>query len=156
FLVRLPRSAPSPTNSDPTPMTNIDVASSDQHFEQILALQRRYHTRSLSAEAQAQEGFVFAQHSVPLLRRMAAELPQAVALVDNVFVGSCLSLPLSFRNDLPSLAPMFDQFSGGEYGGRPLSDLSFFVGGQVCVDRAYRGRRLLARLYDHVRESVHT
>jgi GNAT superfamily N-acetyltransferase len=137
-------------------MIKIDVASSDQHFEQILSLQRRYHTRSLSAEAQAQEGFVFAQHSVPLLRRMAAELPQAVALVGNLVVGYCLSLALSLRNELPSLVPMFDQFSRCAYRGRPLSDLRFFVGGQVCVDRAYRGRGLLARLYDHVRESVHT
>src|SRR5262245_47837307 len=137
-------------------MTKIDVASSDQHFQQILALQERYHTRYLSAEAQAQEGFVFAQHSVSLLRRMAAELPQAVALVDTLVVGYCLSLPLSLCNELPSLAPMFDQFSRCIYRGHPLYDLSFFVGVQVCVDRAHRGRVLLARLYDHVRESVHT
>jgi L-amino acid N-acyltransferase YncA len=51
---------------------------------------------------------------------------------------------------------MFDQFSRCVYRGRPLSDLRFFVGGQVCVDRAHRGRRLLARLYDRVRESLHT
>jgi GNAT superfamily N-acetyltransferase len=132
-------------------MTKIDIASSDQHFEQILTLQRRYHTRHLSLEAQAQEGFVFAQHSVSLLRRMAAELPQAVALVDNSVVGYCLSL----GNELPSLKPMFDQFRRCLYRGRPLSELRFFVGGQVCVDRAHRGHGLLARLYDHVRKSVH-
>lgn len=146
----------SPAITVPTPMTKIDLASSNLHFEQILELQQRYHTASLSPEIQAQEGFVFAQHSVSLLRRMAAELPQAIALVDNLVVGYCLSLPLSLRKELPGLAPMFDQFSHCIYRDRPLAALRFFVGGQVCVDRAHRGRRLLARLYDHIRESVHT
>ena len=53
--------------------------------------------------------------------------------------------------ELPSLAPMFEQFARCVYRGRPLTEVPFFVGGQVCVDRAYRGRGLIGRLYDHVR-----
>ena len=45
---------------------------------------------------------------------------------------------------------MFDQFGRCQYRGRPLSEVRFFVGGQVCVDRQYRGRGLLARLYEHI------
>lgn len=134
-----------------TPVIRLDVASSGRHFEQILDLQRRYHASALAPDAQEREGFVFAEHSVPLLRRMAAELPQAIAVANDVVVGYCLSLPLLFRSDLPSLAPMFDQFNRCAYHGRPLSSFRFFVGGQVCVDRAYRGRGLLARLYEQVR-----
>jgi GNAT superfamily N-acetyltransferase len=128
----------------------LDIASSDHHFEQILDLQRRYHAQTLTPAVQAQEGFVFAQHSVPLLRRMAETLPQAIALADDAVVGYCLALPLSLRSEVATLAPMFDQFSRCTYGGRPLSEVRFFVGGQVCVDRNHRGRGLLARLYEHV------
>jgi hypothetical protein len=135
-------------------MITLSVASSDQHFQQILDLQRRYHAHSLSPEVQAEEGFVFAQHSIPLLRRMAAELPQAIALANDVVVGYCLSLPLSLRAEVPILAPMFDHFRRCTFRGHPLSAIRFFVGGQVCVDRAYRGRGLLARLYDHIRVSA--
>lgn len=136
-------------------MINIDVASSPQHFEQILDIQQRYHANALSREAQEREGFVFVEHSVPLLRRMSAELPQAIALErDDVVVGYCLSLSLTLRSEVPSLGPMFDQFSRCAYHGRPLSSLNFFVGGQVCVDRAYRGRGLLARLYEQLRLSA--
>ena len=134
-------------------MITLDVASSDQRFEQILDLQRRYHAQSLSPEVQAQEGFVFVQHSLPLLRRMAAELPQAIAIANDGVVGYCLSLSLSLRAEVPALSPMFDHFSRCRFRGRPLSAIRFFVGGQVCVDRAYRGRGLLARLYEHVRVS---
>lgn len=136
-------------------MISVGVASSTQHFEQILDLQRRYHASVLSSDTQEREGFVFAQHSVPLLRRMADELPQAIAVSDgNVMAGYCLALSLSLRDELPSLAPMFDQFSRCTYHGRPLPDFRFFVGGQVCVDRAYRGRGLLARLYEQLRQSA--
>lgn len=136
-------------------MITIDVASSARHLEQILDLQRRYHASALSREAQEREGFVFVEHSVPLLRRMSTELPQAIAVAcDDDVVGYCLSLSLALRGELPSLAPMFDQFGRCAYRGRPLSSLRFFVGGQVCVDRAYRGRGLLARLYEQVRQSA--
>jgi GNAT superfamily N-acetyltransferase len=138
-------------------MITLGVASSERHFEQILDLQRRYHASALSPDAQEREGFVYAEHSAPLLRRMSLELPQAIAVADNdVVVGYCLSLSLSLQQEVPSLAPMFDQFGRCAYRGRPLSSFRFFVGGQVCVDRAYRGRGLLARLYEQVRRSTPT
>lgn len=132
-------------------MIRIDNASSVNHFEQILNLQRRYHVSRLSPEVQEREGFVFAEHSLPLLERMAAELPQAIALSDDVVVGYCLSLPMLLHAELPSLAPMLKQLEHCKYHDRPLTSFRFFEGGQVCVDRAYRGRGLLARLYDQVR-----
>jgi GNAT superfamily N-acetyltransferase len=135
-------------------MIKLDIAATDQHFEQILDLQRRNHILALPPEVQDREGFVFAQHSVPTLRRMAAELPQAIALDGDAVVGYCLSLAVSLRATLPVLAPMFDHFDQCAYRGRPLSSHKFFVGGQVCVDRAYRGRGLLARLYEQVRRSA--
>src|SRR5262245_2008047 len=113
----------------------ITVASSDRHLEEILALQKRFHARAVSAETQASEGFVFAEHTLPLLRRMAEQSPQAIALHDGHVAAYCLSLPHSLRSEIPSLAPMFEQFERCAYRGRPLSDYRFFVGGQVCVDR---------------------
>ncbi|HEX7325254.1 MAG TPA: hypothetical protein VF292_07860 [Rhodanobacteraceae bacterium] len=135
-------------------MVCIDTASTTCHFEQILNLQRRYHVSVLQPAVQAREGFVFAQHSIPLLRRMAAELPQAIALDRGLVVGYCLAMPCSLRNEVPNLVPMFEQFGRCAYHGRPLSSQAFFVGGQVCVDRPYRGRGLLARLYEHVRSAA--
>src|SRR5262245_35288720 len=120
-------------------MITITVASCDQHLEEILALQRRYHARAISEEEQSREGFVFAEHTLPLLRRMAEQSPQAIALSDGHVVGYCLSLPSTLRWELPTLAPMFEEFGRCVYGGKPLSEHRFVVGGQVCVDRAFRG-----------------
>lgn len=135
-------------------MLTLGLASTELHFRQVLDLQRRNLARALSPEEQARAGFVYLEHSAPLLRRMAAELPQAVALANDVVVGYCLALPLSLRGELPAIEPMFDQFARCSYQGRPLLERSFFVGGQVCVDRAHRGRGLMGRLYQQVQRSV--
>lgn len=132
-------------------MVTVTIASTDRHFEEILGLQRRYHARVVPAEVKASEGFVFAEHTVPLLRRMAAESPQAIALDEGRVVGYCLSLPESLKEELPSLLPMFEQFRRCVYRGKPLLSYRLIVGGQVCVDSAYRGQGLLARLYDQLR-----
>ncbi len=135
-------------------MISITIASTDQHFEEILVLQRRYHLNALSAEVQSIEGFVFVEHTLPLLRRMAAQSPQAIALSEGHVVGYCLSLSVSLQAEVPSLAPMFQHFRECVYRGKPLSAYRFVVGGQVCVDREHRGKGLLARLYDQIRLSV--
>ena len=127
-------------------MITLATASTDEHLEQILALQRRYHLKSVSAEVQSAEGFVFAEHTLGLLQRMAAQSPQAIALDRGKVVGYCLSLHASLKAEVPSLVPMFEQFGECMYRGKPLPSYRFIVGGQVCVDRDYRGQRLLSRL----------
>ncbi len=132
----------------------ITIATTDSHFDQILALQQRYIFRALSLEQQAAEGFVFAEHTAPILKQMAAELPQAIALHDEKVVGYCLSMPLSLAGEVKGLEPMFDQFARCNFRGQPLANYKIMVGGQVCVDREFRGQGLLSRLYNHVRQSL--
>jgi GNAT superfamily N-acetyltransferase len=132
----------------------LPTASTTDHLEGILALQRRNHVQAIPADVAAREGFVFVEHTLPLLERMAAASPQAIALADGRVVGYCLSLPLALQADVPTLAPMVEQFGRCSYRGRPLSQHRFVVGGQVCVDRDFRGQGLLARLYGQLRESL--
>lgn len=129
----------------------VDVASSDRQLEQIVELQRRNLRDRVAADEQATHGFVFAEHTVPLLRTMAAALPQVIATSGGVVVGYNLAMSVALRDTMPQLVPMFDEFDRTVYRGRPLSTYEFVVGGQVCVDRAFRGRGLLGRLY---RETV--
>ena len=135
-------------------MIEVTVASTDRHLADILALQRRHHFKNVPVDTQSTEGFVFAEHTLSLLQRMAEQLPQAIALSEGRVVGYCLSLPTAFRAELPSVATMFEQFDRRSYRGRPLSDWRFIVGGQVCVERDHRGQGLLARLYEQVRLSL--
>lgn len=134
--------------------TAFEVASTDQHFEQILQLQRRNLLSSVSEEQQAQQGFVFAEHTLPLLKMMAAALPQVIAVSDGRVIGYNLAMPVSMKNAMPSLVPMFAEFERCEYRGKPLSAYNFMVGGQVCVDKDFRGQGLLRQLYHETRDRL--
>jgi GNAT superfamily N-acetyltransferase len=126
------------------------IATTEAHLAGILALQRRNHVGAVPADVQDREGFVFVEHTLPLLAKMAAASPQAIALDGDRVVGYCLSLPPALQADVPILAPMFAQFERTAWRGTPLADLRYVVGGQVCVDRDHRGRGLLAALYHQV------
>jgi GNAT superfamily N-acetyltransferase len=130
------------------------IASTDEHFEQILRLQRHNLITEISEEQQTQQGFVFAVHTVELLKRMAAHLPQSIAVSDGRVVGYNLAMPLSLKTEIPSLAPMFDEFERSKYKRKPLSTYRFMVGGQVCVDKDFRGHGLLSRLYHETRNRL--
>jgi ribosomal protein S18 acetylase RimI-like enzyme len=131
-----------------------DVASTSEHFEQILQLQRQNLLSVIGKEQQAQQGFVFAEHSVPLLKRMAAELPQVIAISVANVIGYNLAMSASMRNEMPSLVPMFQEFERCKYRDRPIASYRFMVGGQVCVDKDFRGHGLLSRLYHETRDRL--
>jgi GNAT superfamily N-acetyltransferase len=135
-------------------MILLATATTDAHLEGILELQRRNHVHAVPADVQDREGFVFVEHTLPMLRRQAAASPQAIALADGRVVGYCLSLLPAMRDAVPVLAPMFEQFGRCTWRGRPLASHRYVVGGQVCVDRDFRGQGLLARLYDQLRVAL--
>ena len=86
---------------------------------------------------------------------MAEYLPQVIALNEaGQVVGYNLAMHGALRDEIPSLVPMFDIFAETYYQGRPLKQYPFFVGGQVCVDNAYRGQGLLRQLYIKTSQSV--
>jgi GNAT superfamily N-acetyltransferase len=129
------------------PSISFAVASTDEAFEQILRLQKKNIFHNLSRELQSEQGFVFAEHTLPVLKSMAARLPQIIALHDSRVVGYNLAMSYEMRNELPSLAPMFDEFDKCVYKGKQLNEYKFVIGGQVCVDKNFRGVGLMSKLY---------
>lgn len=123
------------------------TARSEEMLQQILTLQRKNLRTNLSEAKQDKEGFVYAEHSLSVLKTMAAYLPQVIALDQNRVVGYNLAMLSSMKNELPSLTPMFIEFEKSQYNGKKLADYSFMIGGQVCVDDEYRGQGLLKKLY---------
>jgi len=132
----------------------LEVATTDQHFNQILRLQKENLYSSISVEQQAQQGFVFAEHNLELLKKMAAHLPQVIAVSEEKVVGYNLAMPSSMRNELPSLIPMFNEFDQCNYSNKPLAAYNYIVGGQVCVHRDFRGLGLLRSLYHETRDKI--
>ena len=130
------------------------IASCDDHFEQILALQRQNLRQTVAAERHADSGFVFVEHSLSQLRELAAGMPQAIAQSNGRVVGYSLAMSPEMCDPVPSLTPMFEQFARLQFRGRPLLDFRFPVGGQVCGDQQWRGQGLIGRLYAETRRRL--
>lgn len=149
------QSAVMPFSACPTATElQFEVAQTETHFEQILDLQRQNLRSALSETEQTSQGFVYAEHTLPLLRQLASRLPQIVATHEGKVVAYNLAMHASMKDTLPCLSPMFAEFERCQFGGNPLLERPFIVGGQVCVAAAYRGQGLLKRLYHATRQHV--
>lgn len=130
-------------------------AAAVQHrteLEQILALQRKNLLQALSGEEMRSQGFLTVQHDLAVLEQMHALAPSIVAYQGSELVAYALTMPRECRALLPVLVPMFELFDRLEYRGKPLNDHRFYVMGQICIDKAHRGRGLVELLYHKHRE----
>ena len=129
-------------------------ASTKQDFEQILELQRQNLYTLISKEDQEKQGFVFAEHTIELLETLAIDLPQVIAIHHGKVIGYNLSMSASMKEVLPSITPMFHAFETCNFNNKPLKDFRYIVGGQVCVDKDFRGHGLLGQLYCETKRLV--
>jgi GNAT superfamily N-acetyltransferase len=136
------------------PTIELDIARTDPDFEGILRLQRANLRSAVDPSLHSERGFVFVEHSLQSLRRLAARMPQAIARDGEVIVGYTLAMAPDMADAVPSLQPMFEQFAKMRFRGRAIADWRYMVGGQVCVDADYRGQGLIGRLYRCSREHV--
>jgi GNAT superfamily N-acetyltransferase len=115
----------------------------DEHeLQQILDLQRANLARNLSAEEIAGQGFVTVEHSLEVLRRMHQIAPSIVAKEGDLLAGYALVMPVECRAFIPILEPMFERLAA-----LGMMEKRFYVMGQVCVAKAWRGKGVFDLLY---------
>lgn len=118
----------------------------EHELVQILELQRRNLPGSLDEDERAGQGFVTVEHTLDVLRRMHALAPSIVAKDGDELAGYALVMPVECRTLVPVLEPMFQRLESFER--------RFYVMGQICVAKPYRGRGVFDRLYGAHREHL--
>lgn len=122
----------------------------------ILALQQQNLARNISAAEAVAQGFVTVAHTLESLEAMHALAPSIVARAvgqpgtsstGGDVVGYALAMPVEARALVPILEPMFQKLSALSWRGRPLSSVRYYVMGQVCVAKAFRGQGVFDALY---------
>ena len=130
------------------------TVSTPQEVEQILALQAENHRDQVDPETAGTDGFTSVRHEPAVLHAMNREHPSAIALSDGVLAGYCLMMPQSFRDRVPILQPMFTLLERLQWRGEALAgNPRWFVMGQVCVARAFRGQGVFDGLYHELRRA---
>lgn len=137
-------------NEAPRPF-EVSAARGAGDLRGILALQEQNLATAINADEAAQQGFVTVSHELDALLAMHALAPSIVArAVDGGaerIVGYALAMPLETRRLVPILEPMFQKLDTLSWRAGPLSGVRYYVMGQVCVAKAYRGQGVFDALY---------
>jgi GNAT superfamily N-acetyltransferase len=115
------------------------LASRDE-LAQILELQRANLAARVSREDAAQQGFLTVAHDLTLLERMHEVAPSVIAVEGDALAGYALVMPVECRDLIPMLVPMFERLEA-------LGVARYYIMGQICVARPYRGQGVFDALY---------
>lgn len=129
----------------------ITLARKTADLNRILALQTANLPSALSEDEQAAEGFVSAQHSLATLQAMNQAAAAVIAKDGSSLAGYALAMTRDFSQDVPLLTGIFSYQDQLLYQGKTLAAHGYIVMGQVCVAPAYRGQRLVDRMYRYFR-----
>jgi len=113
----------------------------------ILTLQKRNTKAAVPIEEIEQQGFITVEHSLAQLEKMQALIPQIIAVEEQTLAGYALVMPQELKTSIPVLVPMFNLLDTLSYKGRAVKDLSYYVMGQICVAKDYRGQGVFRQLY---------
>lgn len=116
-------------------------------LEQILDLQARNLKKNLDLKEISSQGFVTVVHDIDLLSKLNEDYPHVIAKSEGKVIAYALIMLRKFEATIPVLKPMFEQINLTPYHDATLGDLNYFIMGQVCIDKAYRGQGIFANLY---------
>ncbi len=133
-------------------MIHYTQSTSKEDLEQIIQLQIENREDRISQEERQSEGFVTVVHDLPLLEEMNTPYPHTIAKDGDQLIAYVLTMLKSLENRIPILVPMFQQINATEYEGELLGDTDYFVIGQCCVKKGYRGQGIFKGLYEKMRE----
>ena len=124
------------------------VTTTDE-LQQILQLQKINHVRHIEESEMQTQGFVTMMHTLNILEQMHNLSPSVIIKDDDKVVAYALTMLRECRQLMPSLEPMFATFDKVSWNNKPLNDYRFYVMGQVCISKSYRGQGLFEQLYQY-------
>jgi hypothetical protein len=123
-----------------------------RQVEQILVLQAQNHRDEVDPATAASDGFTSVRHDPAVLHAMNQAFPSAIATSGDQLAGYAVMMPQAFRERVPILRPMFELLDRLRWRGEALAgNPRWFVMGQVCVARDFRGRGVFDGLYHQLR-----
>ena len=123
------------------------VVSSQKELEQIQELNHQNLKTNLSAEEQSQEGFVSWPYPLQLLEQMNRLAPSIIVKQGDEVVGYALVTLVEASAFHEDLKLMLANIRTVQYKAKPLAQCNFYLMGQVCVKKEFRGKGVFNLLY---------
>lgn len=132
--------------------TTIKCVTKTTELKQILALQNLNYVKNLTEEEKNTNGFVTVKHTLSVLEQMNSKTPQIIATNNTNVVGYALVMLPETTSLIPVLAPMFKILNSLTYNNIPVKNYNYYVMGQICISKTYRGLGLFRKLYQKHKE----
>ena len=134
-------------------MINVRLARTDD-LSGIKKLQLLNLPVNLSTVEKQSEGFVTCEYSVEDLKQMNSPYPHVIATYEDEVVAYCLVMTQNHKEIMPVLLPMFEQIDRAQSNHDSLKDKTYFIMGQICISKEWRGQKLFYQLYDFLKNEM--
>jgi hypothetical protein len=121
-------------------------------LNQILQLQQDNLLENIDSDEMRSQGFVTLRHDFKTLKQMHDLAASVIVKENDKVIAYALTMLRECRHLIPDLEPMFALFDHLIWNNKPLNSSRFYVMGQVCIAKAYRGNAVFAQLYEHHRK----
>jgi GNAT superfamily N-acetyltransferase len=126
--------------------------TNDDELLHIHELNRDNLRGNLSLQEQEEQGFVTWLYPVSLLQQLDDLAPSIIVKDEDKVVGYALVTPIEAGAFHPDLQAMIHNLETINYAGKPLSSYSYYIMGQVCIEKDYRGRGIFSMLFQKHKE----
>lgn len=122
----------------------------------LLQLQNDNLKINLDPQTIDSQGFVSFVYTPAIIEAMIQEEPQIVVKDNNLIIGYALTTTLSYGETLILMKPLVQLSRTLSFNNRPLSQLKYYIMGQVCVRAGYRGIGVFDSLYEGHKQFLST
>ena len=133
-------------------MLTTKLAATDQELIQIADLSNANRSDNISAEEKAAEGFVSWVYTPEILRTINAIAPSVIVMDEDVLAGYAITLTSECIDAYPAAAPTYTHAAPLHFKGRALGEQRFYLMGQICVAKVWRGQGIVGALYNGHRQ----
>lgn len=128
------------------------TVTTQNELQQILTLQKKYLSGTNSSEEEKEHGFVTVHHTLQKLEQMHALAPSIIVKEGDVVIAYALVMLTETVNLIPELQPMFQLFNQLTYKNKPINKYRYYIMGQICIIKAFRGHGIFEMLYKKHKE----
>lgn len=125
-----------------------------EEIDEVLNLHSKYQIDTIKEEDK-KDGFVTTSFTKVQMKNLILEEEGLfIAIQNKKIVGYAMSASWKFWSNWPMFAFMIEDLPNLTYLGQKLSVENSYQYGPVCVQKEYRGQKILERLFETARESM--
>jgi len=128
-------------------MIKASLATTDEDLEQILSLQSINLKQNLDESTRKDQGFVTMKFNMEMLRALRNLHPSIVLKNENQIIAYAIVVLIEGAPFYPAIQPLLKELEALSWNNLPVRNMNFYIMGQVCVDRDYRGSGAFDLLY---------